>query len=111
MFSNNPRSNRLYWEAFLTLLAEGAKGPLRKLEHIKFNFCLAGESKYLARQLSEVNWTQLESLLCRFPRLRTLEVVTEHRGANMANDEMAWKSISESLPLMAKKGYLIRGDK
>ena len=36
MFSNNPRSNRLYWAALLALLTAGVAGPLSKLERIKF---------------------------------------------------------------------------
>ncbi|KAF7793741.1 hypothetical protein EIP86_004859 [Pleurotus ostreatoroseus] len=112
MFSNNPRSSRLYWEALLALLREGVAGPLAKLERIKFNICMAGETKWLQRQLTEVGWGQLEALLCRYPRLRTVEFVTEHRGSRVRDGEdMAWREIAGSLPLLAKKGYLRRGSK
>ena len=111
MFSNNPRSNRLYWAALLALLTAGVAGPLSKLERIKFNVCMAGETKWLQRQLTEVPWAPLEALLCRYPRLRTVEFVTEHRGARGDGEEMAWREISGALPGLAKKGYLRRGSK
>ncbi|KAJ3551666.1 hypothetical protein NM688_g4571 [Phlebia brevispora] len=103
MFSNNPRSNRLYWDAISALLTE-APNKLRKLEHIKFNICMSGEIKLLAHQIEGVDWKQLEELLSRLPSLRTVEIVLEHRGGSVVCKEAAWKTITEGLPTLASKG-------
>lgn len=107
MFSNNPRSNRLYWDAAFALLGE-APTKLKKLERVKFAICLSGEAKLLAHQLGDIDWKQLETLLCQVPQLRSVEFSIEHRGASSNGDAIAWKTISEKLPALAAKGCLRR---
>lgn len=113
MFSNNPRNNRLYWDAIIALLTEGAD-KLLHLERIKFAISLSGETKLLAHQLGDLDWKQLESILSRMPSLQTVEISVDHRGRNVGGNEadnMAWNTITERLPTMASRGILRRGTK
>ena len=108
MFSNNPRSNRLYWDGIVALLTE-AVDKLTKLERVKFAICLSGDAALLTKQLNDVDWKQMEDILGRIVRLQAVEVTIEHRGGNQAGDDLAWKAIAAKLPTLASKGTLRRG--
>ena len=107
MLSNDPRSNRLYWEGIIALLTEAAS-KLQDLERVKLVICLRGERKLLAKQLDDVQWEQLEEVLCQISQLQSVEVMVEHRGQNTEADEMAWKIVTANLPTMASRGILRR---
>lgn len=109
MFSNNPRSNRLYWDGLLALLAE-VPAHLPSLDRVKIWICMSGEPKLLTQQLCDFEWKALEDSLGRIEELKCVEVSLEHRGGNKSTDDGAWRTVQEKLPVMKEKGLLKHGE-
>ena len=95
----------LYWDVLFDILGEGAE-KLRGLERIKLKICLTGTPRALLNQLDSIDWRQLETLACRFPKLQAVEMTLEHRPASLEADALAWKAVAAQLPKLVSKKYL-----